>query len=488
MSNKFQIRVHSGTLRGQAFIINKPEFKIGRDPSCDIVLTENAVSRVHLLIYSQDFNNIVLVDNNSTNGTTVNNVAVTAPVQVFENDVIMLGGEVALALESAPEIQNPYAPYSQPVAPSVPSQGYGMPSNIPSYQPPVAQGAPNYPGASGNMGERPVSNPNLYSNEPLDPNKNQLEEKNMANSQNPSANNLNNEPGPGSFSQPAYGGSQPPYPGQPEYQNNPGNFNQQPYPGQQYPDPRNPYSQYPSQQQQPYSGFPNQAYSQPGAPYQQPQVPNQFQGTSGMNAEMPYGAGQNPASQYPSPQQGAAFQNAGFDPAAQGGSQNPQSQYPQYPNAAGFDPQFGSQQNPQAQFYGQSWPAAQNPYGGQPYGQQPVDPAMQQQPWQNQPYPQQPQGYPYNPQQPGYGQQNPQAYGGYAGYPQDYSNLGYPQEEVQADEEANKRKRLYIILGAVLLFIIALIVFIIIIDSNYLWCDVFPFLWSPEACAIYTQP
>ena len=98
MSNQFQIRVHSGSLRGQAFVINKQEFKIGRDPSCDIVLTESAVSRVHLLIYPQPYDAIVLVDNNSTNGTTVNNVQVTAPVQIAENDVIVLGGEVALVL------------------------------------------------------------------------------------------------------------------------------------------------------------------------------------------------------------------------------------------------------------------------------------------------------------------------------------------------------------------------------------------------------
>ena len=95
MNNQYQIRVHSGSLRGQAFLINKNEFKVGRDPSCDIVLSENAVSRVHLLIYPQAYNAIVLVDNNSTNGTTVNNVQVTAPTQITENDVIMLGGEVA---------------------------------------------------------------------------------------------------------------------------------------------------------------------------------------------------------------------------------------------------------------------------------------------------------------------------------------------------------------------------------------------------------
>ena len=102
MNNQYQIRVHSGGLRGQAFVINKPEFQIGRDPSCDIILTETAVSRVHAIIFSQGVNTLVLVDNNSTNRTVINNVQVTSPVQISENDVIMLGGEVALAVERVP--------------------------------------------------------------------------------------------------------------------------------------------------------------------------------------------------------------------------------------------------------------------------------------------------------------------------------------------------------------------------------------------------
>jgi pSer/pThr/pTyr-binding forkhead associated (FHA) protein len=105
MNNKYQ-SVFIPVIKGTAFIINKPEFKIGRDSSCDIILTENSVSRIHLIIYHQDMNNVVLVDNNSTNGTTVNNMPVTTPVQITENSVIMLGGEVALVLEKVPEMQH----------------------------------------------------------------------------------------------------------------------------------------------------------------------------------------------------------------------------------------------------------------------------------------------------------------------------------------------------------------------------------------------
>mgnify|MGYP000853094693 CR=1 FL=1 len=453
MSNKFQIRVHSGALRGQAFVINKPEFKVGRDPSCDIVLTENSVSRVHLLIYSQDFNHIVLVDNNSTNGTTVNNTPVTAPLQIFENDVIMLGGEVALALESLPEVQNPYAPYSQPSVSSVPEQAYNPASNIPPYQPPVDPAAAGNSLAGGNYEGSPEKPFNGYNQQAI-PTPNQLEEKRMVNSQNSDPN-----------------------------QNIPG----QSFPGQQYPDPQNPYAQYPAQQ--PYPGYPNQPYSQSGYP-QQP-----YPGQPAGNMATPYGVSQNPSSQYPAAQ-GPSFQQPGMEPSAGGMYQQQfqQSQYPQTPAQAPYDPKFAAQQQPVQQPYGQQQPwgtSQQNPYGGQGWPQQP-DPAYQQQGgWQSQPnqpgQQYQQQGYPYNPQQQGYGQPEGQPYGAYPGYQQDYGNVGYPQE-YQTDDEANRRKKLYIILGAVLLFIIALIVFIIIIDSNYLWCDVFPFLWSPEACAIYSRP
>ena len=71
---------------------------------------------------------------------------------------------------------------------------------------------------------------------------------------------------------------------------------------------------------------------------------------------------------------------------------------------------------------------------------------------------------------------------------QPYGGYGPAAEYGQADnlqDENAKKKKLYIILGIVLVLILAIIGFIIYIDSNYLWCDVFPFLWSPEACAIY---
>jgi hypothetical protein len=434
MNNKYQIRVHSGSLRGQAFIINKPEFKIGRDPSCDIILTENSVSRIHLIIYHQDMNNVVLVDNNSTNGTTVNNMPVTTPVQITENSVIMLGGEVALVLEKVPEMQTPYAPFPPQNYQSNLNNPYAQSNMIPSYQPPVPEnGSSNIPNANDllkNQIGSIKSNPNTNLTEDI--NLEKIQNNDMEDKMNPKSGE-NSQP---NFGQPQGNNSTPIY----RQQNNIPDFNR-PYP-QAYPDQPYPYQQ--NFNQQPYPGQQIPQYQPMNPAFGQSQFPNP----------------QN--SNYPVPGQMNA-DNSQFN--------MPQSQSSQYP--------------------GQPWNQPQNPYAAPvPYGQNPNE--FPQQPWMaNQPYPQS--GYMNNPVQQGYGQQgnvpqnNPYYGGGYPGYPQNYGyQAGYPQnEENQADEEAQKRKKLYIILGAVLLFIIAIIVFIIIIDTNYLWCDVFPFLWSAEACAIY---
>ena len=99
MNSQYQLCFYSGSLTGKIFPITKEETKIGRDASCDIVLTENSVSRIHVFLYVQQNGSVVLVDNNSTNGTVVNNYQISAPVQLSENDVIGLGGDVMFVFQ-----------------------------------------------------------------------------------------------------------------------------------------------------------------------------------------------------------------------------------------------------------------------------------------------------------------------------------------------------------------------------------------------------
>ena len=389
MNNQYQIRVHSGSLRGQAFLINKNEFKVGRDPSCDIVLSENAVSRVHLLIYPQAYNAIVLVDNNSTNGTTVNNVQVTAPTQITENDVIMLGGEVALVLEKVPVVQSDQ-PMNQPPY-------YGQ--QVPGYVPPVAQGQPVPPVMP--ESHAPYQQPDMsgYPNYRVTPNQGPVTPPETA----APVENSGYNPVPDHFDS-----SYPQVP---------------------------PVSSYPSAYPQDMGTNQPSGYSAPQSVYPSMSQPVQ----SAYPGQPPYGSSAYPTDPYSS-QQGYNY------------NPNPVSQYPTsvWSQTPAGTPQGAY--NPNQPDYSQAGPA----YGQQPpYG-----------------YPPQNQGYYGN--QPYYGnQQQPDYSANYGNYP------------AEVEQPQNSRKRLMIILGIILFIILALIGFIIYIDTNYLWCKVFPFLWSPEACAVY---
>jgi len=65
--------------------------RVGRDPSqSDVIISELIVSKFHCTIYQQD--KVVYVkDNNSTNGTYINNQRITLQQPINHNTVIWLG-------------------------------------------------------------------------------------------------------------------------------------------------------------------------------------------------------------------------------------------------------------------------------------------------------------------------------------------------------------------------------------------------------------
>ena len=74
------------------FRIAKPQIWLGRDPSCDIIFEPNAimVSRKHAQIVDNN-GNYLLNDNNSFNGTLVNDVRISAQTPIYHDDEIQLG-------------------------------------------------------------------------------------------------------------------------------------------------------------------------------------------------------------------------------------------------------------------------------------------------------------------------------------------------------------------------------------------------------------
>jgi hypothetical protein len=76
-------------------------FRIGRLPSCDLVIRDPTVSRVHTVMYEQG-GAWYVADEGSTNGTFVNRRRIDRPVRLAESDEIRLGSAVSLRLELDP--------------------------------------------------------------------------------------------------------------------------------------------------------------------------------------------------------------------------------------------------------------------------------------------------------------------------------------------------------------------------------------------------
>ena len=532
MNTQYQLCFYSGSLTGKIFPIVKEETKIGRDASCDIVLTENSVSRIHVFLYVQQNGSVVLVDNNSTNGTVVNNYQISAPVQLSENDVIGLGGDVMLVFQrvagydpgnqlngtdmpagNAPDSYNFEKKQGNPMSNennNLPNDGAanGSVSNSGQDQ---QQGTENFgfnqsynapygmPGM--NQGQLPYGYQTPYDPSGMNaqiPMQSAVPSDNAAQPGAPvstdgtapvSADPANNQ-----------------VPGAPQaapmYQQ-PMSFGNDPYAqqmGQQMPYAANPYGQ-----QMPYGGNP---YAQP-MPYGQPPM-GQQQNTFGADpysqqppmGQQPNTFGADPYSQQPP--MGQQQNTFGADPYSQQppmGQQanafgaDPYSQQPpmgQQGNTFGADPY--SQQPPM----GQQMPFGNNPYGQQmgqqmPYGNDPYgQPMGQQMPYGNNPYgqpmgQQMPYGNDPYAQQPGMGQQMPYGNNPYAQQPgmgQQYTGVQNNQDE---EKPKKKKKKTVITLGVILGVLILIGIFIFYVDHNRLWCDVFPFLWDADTCANYMR-
>lgn len=72
------------------FHFTKPEVIIGRDPTCDASLTHKTVSTEHARL-SYHHNQWWLEDLQSTNGTFLNEQAVSAPIVITTGDLLRCG-------------------------------------------------------------------------------------------------------------------------------------------------------------------------------------------------------------------------------------------------------------------------------------------------------------------------------------------------------------------------------------------------------------
>lgn len=78
-------------MRGKSFVLDKPEMTAGRKDAMDICIKDPSLSGHHCTFVRTDHGTYILRDNDSTNGTRVNNIPITEQ-ELKHSDVIQLGG------------------------------------------------------------------------------------------------------------------------------------------------------------------------------------------------------------------------------------------------------------------------------------------------------------------------------------------------------------------------------------------------------------
>ena len=94
-------------LRGKTFEIDKDQMSIGRRDGMDICIKDSSLSGHHADIIRAEQNGktvYILRDNDSTNGTRINNVPITE--QVLKNSDLILFGGVEVLFDSNEETDN----------------------------------------------------------------------------------------------------------------------------------------------------------------------------------------------------------------------------------------------------------------------------------------------------------------------------------------------------------------------------------------------
>jgi diguanylate cyclase (GGDEF)-like protein len=87
--------VMGGINVGDSILLNKIPFILGRDPSCDYVVKDTGISRIHAKITLNDEKQYVIEDLNSTNGIFAEGARIERHV-LKEGDKILLGRQTVL--------------------------------------------------------------------------------------------------------------------------------------------------------------------------------------------------------------------------------------------------------------------------------------------------------------------------------------------------------------------------------------------------------
>ncbi|MDY7013914.1 MAG: adenylate/guanylate cyclase domain-containing protein [Cyanobacteriota bacterium] len=100
---ELQLRIHIEGQPESTVIVNGEEFILGRLPECDLCLPYSEISRQHIRFFRKT-GAWQLEDLGSTNGTILNQHAVTHPRRIYHNDLVQIGN-VVIVIALAPETQ-----------------------------------------------------------------------------------------------------------------------------------------------------------------------------------------------------------------------------------------------------------------------------------------------------------------------------------------------------------------------------------------------
>jgi pSer/pThr/pTyr-binding forkhead associated (FHA) protein len=104
-------------------LIKEQNYIIGRDPSCDIVLTDNSVSRQHAELIVNEKGILLLIDQHSTNGCFIHSQGAWESIsqEIVNTQDLVRFGDFEISVENLiASVPNP-PPSQSPPTPSTPS-------------------------------------------------------------------------------------------------------------------------------------------------------------------------------------------------------------------------------------------------------------------------------------------------------------------------------------------------------------------------------
>ena len=148
--------VVEGPEKGKEFKIEYNEVFVGRGVDNDITIADKSISRKHFRVRRR-FDEFIVVDLQSGNGTRLNNEKVTEAV-LKHGDVITIGRTQLQFVDLAVEAKEKEAPKAAPVPPVPPVQPAPRPAPVQQVEPPVAPrpAAPVAPQPVAQPAPRPV--------------------------------------------------------------------------------------------------------------------------------------------------------------------------------------------------------------------------------------------------------------------------------------------------------------------------------------------